>query len=57
MKLKDTWSLEEKLWGKPRHHIKKQRHHFANKGLSSQSYGFPVVMYGYESWTIKKAEH
>ena len=24
---------------------------------SSQSYGFPVVMYGYESWTIKKAEH
>ena len=28
-----------------------------NKGPSSQSYGFPVVMYGYESWTIKKAEH
>ena len=25
--------------------------------LSSQSYGFPVVMYGFESWTIKKAEH
>ena len=23
---------------------------------SSQSYGFPVVMYGCESWTIKKAE-
>ena len=23
----------------------------------SQSYGFPVVMYGCESWTIKKAEH
>jgi len=23
-----------------RQHIKKQRHHFANKGLSSQSYGF-----------------
>ena len=22
----------------------------------SQGYGFPVVMYGYESWTIKKAE-
>ena len=19
--------------------------------------GFPVIMYGYESWTIKKAEH
>jgi len=38
-------------------YIKKQRHYFANKGLSSQGYGFPVVMYGCESWTIKKAEH
>ena len=27
------------------------------KGLYSQSYGLPVVMYGCESWTIKKAEH
>ena len=25
---------------KPRQHIKKQRHYFANKDLSSQSYGF-----------------
>ena len=25
---------------KPRHHIKKQRHYFVNKGPSSQSYGF-----------------
>ena len=24
----------------PRQHIKKQRHHFVNKGLSSQGYGF-----------------
>ena len=39
-----------------RQHIKKQRYYFANKALSSQSYGFPVVMYGCESWTIKKAE-
>ena len=37
--------------------IEKQRHHFANKDLSSQSYGFPSSMYGCESWTIKKAEH
>ena len=29
---------------------------FVNKGQSSQSYGFPVVMYGCESWTVKKAE-
>ena len=27
-------------YDKPRQHIKKQRHHFANKGLYSQSYGF-----------------
>ena len=27
-----------------------------NKGPSSQIYGFPLVMYGCESWTIKKAE-
>ena len=25
---------------KPKQHIKKQRHYFANKGLSSQGYGF-----------------
>ena len=37
--------------------ILKSRDYFANKGLSSQSYGFPVVIYGCESWTIKKAEH
>ena len=27
-------------FGQPRQHIKKQRHYFANKGLSSQSYSF-----------------
>ena len=36
--------------------IFKSRDYFANKGPSSQGYGFPVVMYGCESWTIKKAE-
>ena len=44
-------------YDQPRQHIKKQRHYFANKGPSSQGYGFPVVMYGCESWTVKKAEH
>ena len=29
---------------------------FANKGPSSQGMVFPVVMYGCESWTVKKAE-
>ena len=46
-----------KSYDKPRQHIKKQRHYFANKGPSSQGYGFSIVMYGCESWTIKKAEH
>ena len=36
MKLKETCSLEEQ----PRLQIKKQRHYFAEKDLSSQSYGF-----------------
>ena len=39
MKLKDAYSLEE-IYDQPRQHIKKQRHYFANKGLSSLSYGF-----------------
>ena len=46
----------KKSYDKPRQHIKKQKHYFANIGLSSQSYGFSIVMYGYESGTIKKAE-
>ena len=40
----------------PRQHIKKQRHYFANKGPYSQTMVFPVVMYGCESWNVKKAE-
>ena len=56
MKLKDAYSLEGKL---SRQHIKKQRHHFVNKGLSSQGYGFSsghVWMWeldGEESWALK----
>ena len=46
----------KKSYDQPRQRIKKQRHYFANKGPSSQGYGFPVVMYGCESWTIMKAE-
>ena len=44
---------------KNRQHIKKQRHYFANKGLSSQSYGFSsshVWMWELdhkESWALK----
>ena len=55
MKLKDACPLK-KSYDKPRQLIKKQRHYFANKGLSSQSYSFSIVMYGCESWTVEKAE-
>ena len=46
----------KKSYDKPRQHIKKQRHYIADKGLSSQLWFFPAVMYGCESWIIKKAE-
>ena len=45
----------KKNYDKPRQHIKKQRDYFANKGLV-KAMVFPVVVYGCESWTIKKAE-
>ena len=56
MKLKDAYPSEREVW-QPRQYIKRQRHHFADKCPYSQSYGFPIVIYGCESWTIKKAEH
>ena len=46
----------KKSYDQPRQHIKKQRHYFANKRPSSQAIVFSVVMYGCESWTMKKAE-
>ena len=58
------WSITQPLktqtpWkksnDKPSQCVKKQRHDFADKGPYRQSYGFPVVMYGCESWTMKKA--
>ena len=51
--------LGRKTIDKLRHNIKKQRHYFANKGLSSQSYGFSSshVLMGEldhkEGWTLK----
>ena len=35
-----TFTLWKKSYDQPRQHIKKQIHYFANKGPSSQSYGF-----------------
>ena len=51
MKLKDTSWKES--YDQPRQHIKKQRHYFANKGPSSQGYGFSsaTVYRVAKSWT------
>ena len=57
VKLKDACLLlGRKRYDKPRQHIKKQRHYFANRVHIFKALVFPVVMYGCESWTIKKAE-
>ena len=42
-------------YDKPRQHIKRQTHHFTDKGIVKAMI-FPVVMQGCESWTIMKAE-
>ena len=58
MKLKDACSFK-KSYDKPRQHIKKQRHYFADKGPSSQSYRFSSShvwiweLDHKESWTLK----
>ena len=47
----------KKSYDRSRQHIKKQRHYFADKCCLVKAMVSAVVMYGYESWTIKKAEH
>ena len=47
----------EENYDQPRQRIKKQRDYFANKVPSSQGMVFPVIMYGCEKWTVKKAEY
>ena len=56
MKLKDACPWK-KSYEKPGQHIKKQRHSLLTKVCLVKAMGFPVVVYGCESWTIKKAEH
>ena len=46
----------KKSYDQPRQHIKKQRHYLPTKVRLVKAMVFPVVMYGCESWTIKKAE-
>ena len=40
MGLAQSWTRLKQLSSSSRQHIKKQRHYFVNKGLSSQGYGF-----------------
>ena len=44
----------EENYDQIRHHIKKQRHYFVNKVHLVKAMVFSVVMYGCESWTIRK---
>ena len=51
-------SPRKKSYDQPRQHIKKQRHYYFMKNVCLvKAMIFSVVMYGCESWTIKKAEH
>ena len=43
-------------YDQPRQHIKKQKHYFAKMVHLVKAMVFPVVKYGCESWTVKKAE-
>ena len=44
-------------YDQPSQHIKKQRHYLSTKVRLIKVMVFLLVMYGYESWTIRKAEH
>ena len=55
MKLKDACYLEEK-YIKPKQHIIKQRYYFSTKVCLVKGLVFPVVIYGCESWTMKRTE-
>ena len=54
MKLKDVCSLEEKLWKNLNSMLKSRD--ITDKVHLFKAMVFPVVMYGCESWTLKKAE-
>ena len=46
----------KEIYDQPRQHIEKQRHYFTKKVHLVKAIVFPVVMYGCESWAIRKAE-
>ena len=56
MKFKDACSLKES-YDKPRHILKSRDITLPTKVCIVKAMTFSVVLYGCESWTIKKAEH
>ena len=54
--IKRCLPLGKESHDQPRQHIQKQRHYFATKVRLVKAMVFPVVMYGCESWTVKKVE-
>ena len=56
MKLKDAYSLEEKFMPNLDSIFKSRDITLLTKACLVKAMVFPVVMYGCESWTVKKAE-
>ena len=57
MKLKDAYSLEAKVWPNLDSILKSRDITLSTKFCLVKAMVFPLVMYGCESWTVKKAEH
>ena len=47
----------QESYDKPRQCVEKKRHHSATNVCIVKAMVFPVVMYSYDSWAIKKMEH
>ena len=56
MKLKDAYSLERKVMTNLDSILKSRDITLPSKVCLVKAMVFPVVMYGCESWTVKKAE-
>ena len=56
MKFKKSLAPQKESYDKPRQHFKKEKHQFVTKVCISKLFFFPVVVYGCENWTIKKAK-
>ena len=47
----------QESYDKPRQCVENQGHHSATKVRIVKAMVFPVIMYSYDSWTIKRVEH